>query len=115
MVKSPLFYGRNLFSVMIKIISVTPNELESLIEEVLRRILSEKIKKENDSFSEIMNVDQASKFLNVAKQTLYVYTSKNIIPFIKRYKKLYFKKSDLENWLMEGRQKTNYEIEQESL
>lgn len=48
-----------------------------------------------------------------ASQTLYGFTSKREIPFIKRGKKLYFRKSELENWLLEGKRKSKKEMEEE--
>ncbi|HOZ51409.1 MAG TPA: helix-turn-helix domain-containing protein [Chitinophagaceae bacterium] len=58
-----------------------------------------------------MNTKEACNFLNLAKPTIYSLTSKRKIPFIKKGKKLYFKKADLEVWLNEGKKKTTFEIE----
>jgi excisionase family DNA binding protein len=60
-----------------------------------------------------MTIDEACLFLNLAKPTIYSLTSKRKIPFIKKGKKLYFKKMDLEAWLNEGKKKTFSEIEME--
>jgi excisionase family DNA binding protein len=56
-------------------------------------------------------IGKACLFLNLAKPTLHALTSKRKIPFIKKGKKLYFKKMDLEEWLNEGKKKTVSEIE----
>ncbi|MES2662825.1 MAG: helix-turn-helix domain-containing protein [Pseudomonadota bacterium] len=96
---------------MSKIILTTHSELEQLIQEIIRKVLNEAIEEPPAGSKEIFTVDEASKFLNLAKQTLYGFTSKNLIPFIKRGKKLYFKKADLTLWLMEGRKLTKDEIE----
>ena len=58
-----------------------------------------------------LSIKEASEFLNLAPQTIYGFTSKNLIPFKKRGKKLYFSKSDLVAWLHEGKRKTISEIE----
>lgn len=47
----------------------------------------------------ILNVEQASKFLNLQPATIYGLTSRREIPFIKKSKKLYFSKDDLTAWL----------------
>ena len=60
---------------------------------------------------EILNADQAAKLLKIAKQTLYSKTSRQEIPFMKRGKKLIFKKSDLLEYLEKGRYLTNAQIE----
>ena len=66
------------------------------------------------SHKEIMSIDEAAKLLNLAKQTLYGMTSRNEIPFVKRTRKLYFNRTDLESWLQEGKRKSKAEIEQEA-
>ena len=50
----------------------------------------------------LLSVTEAANFLNLAPQTLYGFTSNRTIPFIKKGKKLYFKKEDLEAWLASG-------------
>lgn len=95
---------------MKQIFFTTESELELLIENSLRKILNERqLAPSNEQ--EIFGIEQASIFLNLAKQTLYGFTSKKLIPFIKRGKKLYFQKSDLQNWLQDGKQLTKGEIE----
>jgi predicted DNA-binding transcriptional regulator AlpA len=48
---------------------------------------------------QIFNVNEASKFLNIAPITIYRKVSKNEIPFSKKSNKLYFFKSQLIEWL----------------
>jgi excisionase family DNA binding protein len=59
---------------------------------------------------EILTAEEAASFLNLAKQTLYGMTSRKEIPFIKKSRKIYFSRAELEKWLLEGRQKTQNEI-----
>lgn len=66
-------------------------------------------KKYPSIFTETVNPDhltvkQASAFLNIAEQTIYGYTHRKEIPFYKPHKKLYFLKSELEEWLKQGKQ-----------
>lgn len=63
---------------------------------------------------EFLTIAQASELLNLAKPTIYTLTCKNEIPFIKKGKKLYFKKTDLIEWLNTGKRQTKKEIEQEA-
>lgn len=63
---------------------------------------------------EYLTISQASELLNLAKPTIYTLTCKHEIPFIKKGKKLYFRKSDLIEWLNSGRKLTRSEIEQEA-
>lgn len=98
---------------MSNVILITPVELETLIQQTLRKVLSEhsgsKQEKEQEKF---LNIEQAAEFLGLAVQTLYGYTSKGIIPFIKRGKSVRFLKSDLEKWLKEGRKLTIEEMKE---
>jgi excisionase family DNA binding protein len=90
---------------MDKIIISTPLELSNLIEDSLKKVLQQSSipANENDSLPELLNVTQASEYLNLAKQTLYGFTSKGEIPYSKKGKKLYFKKSELNKWISEGK------------
>jgi excisionase family DNA binding protein len=60
-----------------------------------------------------LTVEETCKFLSIARQTLYAYTSNRQIPFIKKAGKNYFKLDDLENWLNSGKIKTFDEIRNE--
>jgi excisionase family DNA binding protein len=88
---------------MEKVIISTPSELSILIEQSLKKVLSEATNQNEKSEGELLNISQAASYLNLAKQTLYGFTSKGEIPFLKRGKKLYFKKSELTKWINEGK------------
>lgn len=62
----------------------------------------------------LLNVREAARFLGDAVATLYGRTSKNEIPFYKRGKKVYFKKSELVAWIEQGRVKSQKEIQEET-
>jgi predicted DNA-binding transcriptional regulator AlpA len=64
---------------------------------------------EPEAASEFMNLEEAAKFIKKAEQTIYGYTCKGTIPFIRKGK-LYFQKSELEAWLLQGKRKTKAEI-----
>jgi len=48
------------------------------------------------------------------KPTWYSKVSKGEVPFHKKGKKLYFLKSEIDEWLKSGKRKTNAEIDQEA-
>ena len=91
------------------------DDLETLVQSSVRKVLDEQGIEAKEPVDEIMSAEQASQYLNLAKQTIYGFTSKNEIPFFKRGKKLYFKKSELEQWLMEGKQKTLKDTQKEAI
>jgi len=55
-------------------------------------------------------VSEAAEYLNLAKQTIYGFTSSRTIPFIKRAKKLLFLREDLDRWLAEGKKMSRSQL-----
>jgi excisionase family DNA binding protein len=93
---------------MADLIITTQDQLEKLIENSVRKVIGEQSNNSNpDHPGELLNMDEAAKFIGVAKPTLYTYTSKRIIPFIKRGGKIIlFRLSDLQKWLQEGKRES---------
>ena len=60
--------------------------------------------------NELVNYDPEKR----TKPTFYGYISNSTIPYHKRGKKLIFLKSEIDNWLKEGRKRTLIEIESEA-
>ncbi len=99
-----------------KIIVTSQEELESMIEGTVRRVMSESSKSlpnEISNSSLLLSVKEAAAFLKLAPQTIYGLTSKRLIPFIKRGKTLYFKQAELWAWLEKGKKKSSSELEEE--
>jgi excisionase family DNA binding protein len=79
------------------IIQISKDELRSIIREEIQKL---KLQAENSQHdNDYLSVTEASEYLGIAKQTIYKYTSERFIPFKKVGKKLYFKKSELNEWL----------------
>jgi excisionase family DNA binding protein len=55
---------------------------------------------------EFLTIKELSEYLKLTVPTIYGYTSTNRIPHIKRGKRLYFKKSDIDIWIEKGQRKT---------
>lgn len=51
-----------------------------------------------------LNAKEAAEFLRITLGSLYQLTFKRAIPFYKPSKKLYFKKSELQKYIKEGKQ-----------
>lgn len=92
---------------------LTDKGIEQLAEIIAQKILSGIKQGPSKSEDEILWIDDAVKFLNLAKPTIYGMTSKGTIQFYRRGRKIYFLKSDLEAWLMAGKQKTLSEMERD--
>lgn len=95
--------------------SIRKEELSALIENSIRKVLAENPPPAIDHpIQDFLNIEQASKFLNLAKATVYTLTSAGKIPVIKKGKRLYFTKVELVDWLKKGRKKTLAEIQEDA-
>lgn len=62
------------------------------------------------------SMNEACHHLNISKSFLYKLTHRREIPFFKpNGKKIYFLKTDLNNWLLRNRVSSNEELEQEAI
>jgi excisionase family DNA binding protein len=59
---------------------------------------------------EPLNIKRAAKFLDLAVPTVYSKVSRKEIPVNKQGKRLYFYKSELEEWIRQGRKRTFNEL-----
>ena len=65
---------------------------------------------------ERLTLQEACGYLDLSTSTLYKLTSKNKIPHFKpNGKKIYFRKSDLNDWLFRNRVSTAEELEQKAI
>ena len=86
-------------------------ELTKKVDELYKIITNVQPQEPVDQF---LTVKETAKFLNLSVPTIYSKVSKRELPFMKRTKRLYFAKSDLEDYLKDGRVKTVSEIEEEA-
>jgi len=87
-------------------------ELENIIENCLRRVLEEKpdlLVKEPEK--EILSIEEAANLLGISKQTIYQHVHNRKIPHSKRGRRLFFRRSELNDWIDKGRKKTIAEID----
>lgn len=71
--------------------------------------------KENNSKPQldIGPVSMASEITGLAKQTIYQLVSAGLLPNMKKGKKLYFSRLELEKWVRDGKRKTIQEMSEE--
>lgn len=62
---------------------------------------------------DLLTIKQAADLINLAVPTIYGLVGRNEIPVMKRAKKLYFSRRELEAWVREGRKKTVAECAEE--
>jgi excisionase family DNA binding protein len=81
------------------------------IEALLINIKNEPKPQASQPEAEVLTVPEAAKFLRLSVQTVYTLISKGTLPVMKRSKRCYFSKSDLLEYLKQGRKNTLAEIE----
>lgn len=96
-------------------LSLTKNDFQDLIAETVNSCLRRKtpITQEQPT-DELLTVKDAAKFLSLSVPTVYGLISKNAIPCMKRSKRVYFFKTELINYLKQGKKKTLSEIDSET-
>ncbi|RIJ45512.1 DNA-binding protein [Maribellus luteus] len=73
--------------------------------------LNQLLEEQNLMKKEILTVDEASQYLGISKSNLYKKTSAQRIPHYKPEGKIiYFKRSELDEWMLRNRQSTIQEI-----
>ncbi len=74
-------------------------------------MLTQQLEEQNLLKKEIMTLEEASRYLGLSKSNLYKKTSLNLIPFYKPNGKIiYFKREDLDHYMLSNRQSTIDEI-----
>lgn len=89
------------------------NEIElrlNNIENLLQYLLNNYPKNNSEPNDEFLTVKQTAELLDLAVQTIYGLVNRREIPNIKKGRRLYFIKSDINNWLSQGRRKTQTEM-----
>lgn len=87
---------------------------DSLILDKLTEIAN-KLDEQNILQKTVLNLNEASKYLNISESHLYKLTSTRQIPhFCPQGKKLYFRREELDEWLQRNRQSSSDEIEQKA-
>ena len=86
------------------------DEIISRLENLQRLIESQGIQKK-----EVLNFNEACQYLELSQSHMYKLTSTGAIPYYKpNGKKLYFKRTELDEWLLRNRSTTQGEIEQQA-
>ena len=89
-------------------IPVMMNKIHDKLEYLEKLILRISIVEENEN--EILNIQEASKLLNLSVSTIYSKVCKREIPVNKQGKRIYFYRHELMKWIKSGRVKTYLEI-----
>ena len=77
----------------------------------LKGIFIDKTKVYKEEAETPIKIDAVSEHTGYKKQTIYEYCRLNKIPYHKKNNRLFFFKSEITDWIKEGKQKTIAEIE----
>ncbi|NBB19334.1 helix-turn-helix domain-containing protein [Runella sp. CRIBMP] len=97
-----------------KLVLITPHELEQLIRKVLSEDKAAPQSRQHAEH-EYLNMAEASKYLQLPQNTLYVFCHERRIPYSKRGKRNYFLRADLDEWMASHRKMSAKEIEVETM
>lgn len=85
----------------LNIVQISPEQFSDLITKTINKAVKQALDDNRDK-ERLLTLKDTSQYLNLSIQTLYSYTSRKTIPYIKKGKKLLFRKKDLDEWLKEG-------------
>lgn len=87
------------------------NKLENRLESIEQLLRSQAL---NNKVT--LNLDEVVLYTGFSKLYLYKLTSQNAIPYYSpRGKKIFFKKEEIDKWLLNNRQATRDELEDEAI
>lgn len=97
----------------VTITQITPPELETLIENSIKKVLSIQQTEQPTETDRWFDLNELCQYHpdKPTKPTVYGWVNARTIPVHKGGKKLRFLKSEIDNWLRQGRKKTLNEIE----
>lgn len=99
---------------------LSPIDPETLISSISERVTANILKAvrneqpTTDQPEQLLTIQEAAEFLSLTVPTMYSKVSKGELPVMKRSKRLYFSRTELLEYLKDGRKKSNAEIEQEA-
>ncbi|MDB5287366.1 MAG: hypothetical protein JWR05_2315 [Mucilaginibacter sp.] len=88
-----------------------PEVVRRLFEKVERiEIMLEQFEPKEDDENELLNIQEAAAFLKVSVAAIYTKVSRKEIPVSKPGRRLYFNKTELKDWIRQGKRKTLNEL-----
>lgn len=99
------------------LISLPIEDLQTVIIDCVNSCLrnnKQEGKPTTDQPEQLLTIQEAAEFLSLTVPTMYSKVSKGELPVMKRSKRLYFSRTELLEYLKDGRKKSNAEIEQEA-
>lgn len=93
-------------------------EINELLNQILNLLLDLKKKpvvvESKPRIDQYLTIKEAAEFLKLKVPTIYSKTSRGELPSFKRSKRLYFSREELENYLKEGKRKSQSELDKDA-
>ena len=99
------------------LISLSIEDLQTVIIDCVNSCLrnnKQESKAPTNQTEQLLTIQEAAEFLSLTVPTMYSKVSKGELPVMKRGKRLYFSRTELMEYIKEGRKKSNAEIEAEA-
>jgi len=83
-----------------------PEAVQELHQKLDRLLSQTRLNKLPEEANKLLTLEELQKYLpeNPAKQTVYGWVNDRLIPYEKHGKRLYFRQSNIDKWLSNGRQ-----------
>jgi excisionase family DNA binding protein len=99
-------------------LEIRKSDLEDFLKEISEGKHPTKTLPEPSEFQltpkEILTVEEVAELTGLAKQTIYTNVCKRLIPHYKARRKVYFKRTEIIEWMLQDRRKTHKEIRKEA-
>lgn len=99
------------------ILQLDSDQLQCIVQNAVRNALTDQSKPAaapTGETKDLLTINEASSFINLAKPTIYGLVSQAKIPCMKQGKRLYFSRLELISWIKAGRKKTIEDIQEEA-
>lgn len=100
-----------------QLIIITPEQLVELINNSVRNALAEQAPAQSRQHlaHEYLSMTEAAQYLKMPQSTLYQFCAARRLPYVKRGKRNYFLRADLDTFIAADRRKSMQEIENETM
>jgi excisionase family DNA binding protein len=99
------------------ILQLDSEQLKSIVQDAVRKAIVEHPQPTTaipENNNDLLSINEATIFLNLAKPTIYGLVCHSKIPCMKKGKKLYFSRQELLTWIKQGKKKTLEEMREDA-
>jgi len=107
-----LIFDRKMANLTFDQLPEAVNQLLTTVSRIEHLLLEKQYSEDNQG--ELLNVKEASSFLNLSVSTIYTKVCRGEIPALKPGRRLYFDKNELVHWIKSCRKKSNEELAAEA-